>query len=243
MFTIEPETPKSQAKELEKRKQSLEEQRRYHEQYLRYKSEKDQFLRKKPYSKSRITPALKQVLRGFGVVCFLVLVFVLVISLRRNFRHGFSENQKIIKDIKISEKQINKSSCVNTKQGKYYLTDQYGMVCSKLSINPKTGCCPKLNTTKFHQFSCHSCQMEDFCCSVYEFCVSCCMDPKHYKNSKNIESQNKKNIMKKFKICKESCRTSSQSIINENVYRSKYKYCFDLLVNSKTAKNRKKKKK
>ncbi|KAJ6229941.1 e3 ubiquitin-protein ligase march6 [Anaeramoeba flamelloides] len=125
MFTIEPETPKSQAKELEKRKQSLEEQRRYHEQYLRYKSEKDQFLRKKPYSKSRITPALKQVLRGFGVVCFLVLVFVLVISLRRNFRHGFSENQKIIKDIKISEKQINKSSCANTKQGKYYLTDQY----------------------------------------------------------------------------------------------------------------------
>ncbi|KAJ3435430.1 hypothetical protein M0812_19618 [Anaeramoeba flamelloides] len=229
---------KAQTQELERRRKELEEQQSYHEHYQRYISEKDHFLRKSPYTKPRITPVFKQFLKGTGIVFFLIMTFMLLLHLRGNKKHGFSDNQRIINEIQITPKK-NEFLCVNTKQGKYLITDQHGRVCSKLEMDHSTGCCPKNDTSKFQQHTCHSCQIDEKCCKIYEFCVSCCLSPNNNNpdldnnnDNNQLNSNNNKEAIRKFHICKESCRTSSRSVINENVYRSNYKYCFDLKVKS-----------
>ncbi|XP_051537525.1 SREBP regulating gene protein-like [Myxocyprinus asiaticus] len=71
-----------------------------------------------------------------------------------------------------SSRQI--SQCRNSIQGKSFLTDELGYVCERkdLLVN---GCC-NVNAPSSSQYVCKSC-LASGCCSVYEFCVSCCLQP------------------------------------------------------------------
>lgn len=65
------------------------------------------------------------------------------------------------------------SSCRNSIQGKTLIVDDEGYVCSRIELL-NNGCC-KL-TLQSKQYDCDSC-IFDGCCSVYEYCVSCCLNP------------------------------------------------------------------
>ncbi|RXM90729.1 UPF0454 protein C12orf49-like [Acipenser ruthenus] len=71
-----------------------------------------------------------------------------------------------------SSRQINQ--CRNSIQGKVLLTDELGFVCQRedLLVN---GCC-NVNNPSTSQYLCKSCSSNG-CCGVYEYCVSCCLQP------------------------------------------------------------------
>lgn len=64
-------------------------------------------------------------------------------------------------------------NCRNSVQGKVLIVDDEGYVCPRIELL-STGCC-KL-TPLLKQYDCDSC-IDDGCCSVYEHCVSCCLNP------------------------------------------------------------------
>lgn len=71
-----------------------------------------------------------------------------------------------------SSRQI--TQCRNSIQGKTLLTDELGYVCERkdLLVN---GCC-NVNAPSTRQYICKSC-LANGCCSIYEYCVSCCLQP------------------------------------------------------------------
>ncbi len=92
--------------------------------------------------------------------------------------------------------QVTKSlmTCRNTVQGKVLVTDDkgnglivrcqftfvLGYVCKHENLDRRTGCCKE---HKKRPFSCprEYCNTTSYCCSVYEHCVACCMDPQKAK--------------------------------------------------------------
>lgn len=104
-------------------------------------------------------------------------------------------------------------------------------------------CCNEENAIKT---SCELCSSEYECCEVYEHCVSCCIQNLLSKSSlkkkdlinllnewssnqnikKDILEDYKSNINIPYDWCIIKCRTSSNSIIHQNRYRSKFKYCY-----------------
>uniref|UniRef100_A0A8C4N8E3 SREBP regulating gene protein n=1 Tax=Eptatretus burgeri TaxID=7764 RepID=A0A8C4N8E3_EPTBU len=82
------------------------------------------------------------------------------------------------------------------------------------------------------QYSCHSCQ-ENGCCSIYEFCVSCCLHPRQVYRDFVVVRPGALPlpillvISDYFELCQAKCRTSSQSVQHENMYRNpRFKYCY-----------------
>lgn len=75
-------------------------------------------------------------------------------------------------------------TCKNTKNGRHYLADTSGRVCSRQQMNFATGCCPD----SIDPYSCETCKDLDGCCSSYEHCVSCCMAPKHVPKERMAET-------------------------------------------------------
>lgn len=63
--------------------------------------------------------------------------------------------------------------CRNSIQGKTLLVDDEGYVCPRIELL-SSGCCKV--TAQSKQYDCDSC-IDDGCCSVYEYCVSCCLNP------------------------------------------------------------------
>lgn len=63
--------------------------------------------------------------------------------------------------------------CRNSIQGKLLIVDDEGYVCSRSKLLTN-GCC-KLDEQSV-QYNCDTCN-EDGCCSDYERCVSCCLNP------------------------------------------------------------------
>lgn len=72
-------------------------------------------------------------------------------------------------------------------QGKSLIVDDKGYVCTRHEVLPN-GCCsvndPKkikptstVPSIKKSRFTCETCNSQG-CCGVYEYCVSCCLDPK-----------------------------------------------------------------
>ncbi|XP_018926221.1 SREBP regulating gene protein [Cyprinus carpio] len=128
-----------------------------------------------------------------------------------------------------SSRQI--SQCRNSIQGKILLTDELGYVCERkdLLVN---GCC-NVNAPSSSQYVCKSC-LANGCCSVYEYCVSCCLQPdkqpllERFLNQAAISFQNLfTSVEDHFELCLAKCRTSSQSVQHENTYRnSQAKYCY-----------------
>lgn len=59
-------------------------------------------------------------------------------------------------------------------QGRLFVADDRGTVCPRAAFDQSTGCC-----TSGLQYTCQSCNKEDRCCSLFEHCVSCCLNPEN----------------------------------------------------------------
>jgi hypothetical protein len=97
---------------------------------------------------------------------------------------------------------------------KVYVVDDTGRVCLWQEVNYSSGCCPVTPSL----FSCNECKNN--CCSMYAYCVSCCLSPEHpaQSNYSNTDPTDK------FSYCKEVCRFRI-GVINEQ-WKSGMKYCF-----------------
>jgi hypothetical protein len=123
-----------------------------------------------------------------------------------------------------------------------FLTDEtfpfVGYVCSALSINPWSHCCP----TAGDRFSCQGCKHDLQCCNSYEYCVSCCLNPSKTKKedvlklkvAKPVTAGTYTNI---FDFCMGRCRHSSASVVHENAYASDFHHCFSVQQNSSGVKD------
>lgn len=113
--------------------------------------------------------------------------------------------------------------------GRKYNVDDNGFVCSIDYMDRNTKCCKDQR----ERYTCTTCNLYN-CCSIYEMCVSCCMNPKNKEvvesdwNAKKNE-QLYKRVKTNFEFCITRCRTSSKSVINENRYRSVFKHCYGRL--------------
>ncbi|XP_053329268.1 SREBP regulating gene protein [Spea bombifrons] len=121
--------------------------------------------------------------------------------------------------------------CRNSVQGKMLITDDLGYVCERKELLAN-GCC-NINIASTRRYSCDSC-LANGCCSVYEFCVSCCLQPnkqlllERFLNRAAKAFQNLfLAVEDHFELCLAKCRTSSQSVQHENTYRNPVaKYCY-----------------
>ncbi|XP_023369101.1 UPF0454 protein C12orf49 homolog isoform X2 [Otolemur garnettii] len=108
---------------------------------------------------------------------------------------------------------------------------QAGYVCERkdLLVN---GCC-NVNVPSTKQYCCDGC-WPNGCCSAYEYCVSCCLQPnkqlllERFLNRAAMAFQNLfMAVEDHFELCLAKCRTSSQSVQHENTYRDPIaKYCY-----------------
>ncbi|XP_014347020.1 SREBP regulating gene protein [Latimeria chalumnae] len=123
------------------------------------------------------------------------------------------------------------NQCRNSIQGKLLVTDELGFVCEwkDLLVN---GCCNS-NAPSSRLYACDSC-FPNGCCSVYEYCVSCCLQPdkqpllERFLNRAAAAFQNLFTAVEDhFELCLAKCRTSSQSVQHENTYRDPVaKHCY-----------------
>lgn len=139
------------------------------------------------------------------------------------------------------------SSCRNSVQGRVWLVDDRGLVCLRGAVHSASGCCdPADASTKLH--SCATCgrgggdndnsggDAEPHCCSGYEHCVSCCMNPdKRVLLERVIAAATGRQravfatVADHFELCLAKCRTDSHSVQHENQYRRPAaKHCYGL---------------
>lgn len=114
-----------------------------------------------------------------------------------------------------SSYQLPPGRCINTVQGRELVTDTRGQVCRRVDVLD-TGCCDPGKTLGSN--SCRSCRRDIECCTVYEFCVSCCM---------GLNAEEMLAPLNNFDRCAHLCRTSSRSLLHGNRYRnSVFRHCF-----------------
>lgn len=121
-------------------------------------------------------------------------------------------------------------SCNNTASGRWYVTDNRGLLCARDALDYTTGCC---TTGQLH--SCDTCKAEDKCCSQYEHCVSCCLKPDNHpeQHMRSIyRGRNKPETGhwgSEFEYCQAVCRTTARSTQHENAFILDRRYCFSKL--------------
>ena len=175
----------------------------------------------------------KRILACFTILIFIfVFVFICIFYLY-NKSQSIQENKDKLKATFQWKEMSNTTSrkCEHYHQGRQYLVvDDLGNIC-KINMVGKNGCCDAKFDTK--SYFCDTCN-QDGCCAEYEHCVSCCLHPNNERELRNIMKNPVKcmqHIVKKlknqFELCLAKCRTSSDSVINQKIYKnSKYKYCF-----------------
>ncbi|CAH8485016.1 unnamed protein product [Schistosoma rodhaini] len=99
---------------------------------------------------------------------------------------------------------------------------------------PYLFCCPFQNVTQ--RFFCNSCK-SNHCCSIYEHCVSCCLNPINkslWDKVQNLDANYKRHLQlatDAFEFCIAVCRTSSLTVFHENRYRNLEElYCFGIFI-------------
>lgn len=123
------------------------------------------------------------------------------------------------------------NQCRNSVQGKLLITDDLGYICERRHVLVN-GCC-NIEAPSTKLYSCDSC-LPNGCCSVYEACVSCCLQPnkqrllERFLNRAAVAFRNLfMAVEDHFELCLAKCRTSSQSVQHENTYRDPVaKYCY-----------------
>ncbi|XP_014477464.1 PREDICTED: LOW QUALITY PROTEIN: UPF0454 protein C12orf49 homolog [Dinoponera quadriceps] len=147
----------------------------------------------------------------------------------------------------LNESDASTQPCRNSIQGKALIVDERGIVCARHEVLPN-GCCrmeqkqtPKSEDTPImarrERYSCKTCNPQG-CCTIYEYCVSCCLHPgKQIKGRKDVVSakaQKEEDAVRtrirnldRFQICLAACRTSSASVRHENTYKDPFaKHCY-----------------
>ncbi|KAM9195016.1 SREBP regulating gene protein isoform 1-T3 [Dugong dugon] len=111
------------------------------------------------------------------------------------------------------------NQCRNSIQGKHLITDELvsdfsGYVCERKALLVN-GCC-NVNVPNTKQYCCDGC-LSNGCCSAYEYCVSCCLQPnkqlllERFLNRAAVAFQNLfMAVEDHFELCLAKCRTSSQ---------------------------------
>ncbi|KAG2561726.1 hypothetical protein PVAP13_8KG156000 [Panicum virgatum] len=112
--------------------------------------------------------------------------------------------------------------CRSTVQGRHLISDDNGYVCSALSINPWSHCCP----TTADRFSCQGCKHDLQCCNSYEYCVSCCLNPSKTKKEDVLKLKVAKPVTagtytNVFDFCMGRCRHSSASVVHGKCLRQR----------------------
>ncbi|XP_042895483.1 SREBP regulating gene protein [Parasteatoda tepidariorum] len=123
------------------------------------------------------------------------------------------------------------TSCRNSVQGKVLIADDKGYVCSRHDVL-SNGCC-NVDSSTTSRYNCESCH-ENGCCSIYEYCISCCLQPEKRMLLMKILGKASEtfnilfaSITDHFELCLTKCRTSSQSVQHENSYTDpKAKHCY-----------------
>jgi hypothetical protein len=119
------------------------------------------------------------------------------------------------------------NTCRNTLQGLSSITDSLGFFCPRENLDYKTGCC-----TNGERYSCQGCNLEDQCCTEYEHCVSCCLDPRHEaavlapRTKRFTRNSDGGTWPDAWEYCSGLCRTHSRSTVHENAYISTRHHCF-----------------
>ncbi|CAK1580171.1 unnamed protein product [Parnassius mnemosyne] len=157
-------------------------------------------------------------------------------------REGHSRNM-VYQDISIEQKPFvwrtlqehndtnNLITCRNSVQGKLTIVDDRGYVCRRKDLF-KTGCC-NTEAEATTRYSCETCK-DNNCCVIYEYCVSCCLDPSKRDMLELVLSKlsAEENVLFRsltddYELCLTKCRTSSHSVLHENSYRDPaHKHCF-----------------
>lgn len=128
------------------------------------------------------------------------------------------------------EGALDKGTCKNTVQGRVQITDDHGVLCQRTDLDYQTGCC-KTGT----KFACDKCTLHDKCCTEYESCVSCCLNPKFEAASlakTSLRALGKKDAGfwgTEWEYCAGKCRTHGRSLTHENAYISGRHHCFSAL--------------
>uniref|UniRef100_A0A1B0AJ45 SREBP regulating gene protein n=1 Tax=Glossina pallidipes TaxID=7398 RepID=A0A1B0AJ45_GLOPL len=122
--------------------------------------------------------------------------------------------------------------CRNSLQGKELLVDDRGFVCNREHIL-QNGCC-NVESPETLYYTCETCNNSSHCCSIYEYCVSCCLHPeKRPLLELALQAVNGRQltvfaqVLDQFELCLVKCRTNSHSVEHENRYRDgKVQYCY-----------------
>lgn len=110
-----------------------------------------------------------------------------------------------------------------------------GMVCHRKDLNPATGCCDNGTKPACNVVDGHECTSEYACCTLFETCVSCCLTVNwDLTPERQIEELRQVSGLafryakpaNLFDFCLLRCRTSSASVVHQNTFRSKWKYCY-----------------
>ena len=110
----------------------------------------------------------------------------------------------------------NNTGCRNTVQGRQLICDDKGVVCKRENVN-YDGCClqPAL---QFHCSAQPECDQSASCCSLFEYCVACCLQPankdtlaKFVRDTLISLEKLFGSIKNQFDLCLTKCRTSSLS--------------------------------
>ncbi|XP_041456805.1 SREBP regulating gene protein-like isoform X1 [Lytechinus pictus] len=140
--------------------------------------------------------------------------------------------QQIALRTRTSEKlKFNLTSCRNSRQGKIFVVDEKGYVCSWKDLLANGCCNPEAKSSSIH--NCNGCS-KNGCCVNYERCVSCCMHPEKEHVLQDMLGKAShtfrllfQSVADHFELCLTKCRTSSQSVQHENTYRDPdAKHCY-----------------
>ncbi|XP_061528768.1 SREBP regulating gene protein isoform X2 [Phycodurus eques] len=176
-----------------------------------------------------------------GVVFGLSLIYFLTSTLKQEERTIRDRTLLEVRDLErripwkvrfnLGNSSRQMGHCRNSIQGKMLLTDELGYVCERKDLL-MNGCC-NVNAPRTRRHVCKSC-LANGCCSIYEYCVSCCLRPdkrallERFLNRAAGGFQNLFTAVEDlFELCLAKCRTSSQSVQHENTYRNpQAKYCY-----------------
>ncbi|KAJ7387045.1 hypothetical protein OS493_004009 [Desmophyllum pertusum] len=162
------------------------------------------------------------------------IILIVTLSLRTSYQESYVLEAPTTEFQWINIENLTEfRACRNSIQGALLIVDERGFVCSRKDLSA-SGCChSRGESTK--RYECTDCQNNN-CCSIYEHCVSCCLNPDH-KNlleqilnfGSSVPNVISKSVSDQFELCLVKCRTSSKSVWHENSYKDKtFKHCFGL---------------
>jgi len=163
------------------------------------------------------------------------IILIVVLSLRKSYLESeISEAWPTAEFQWIDIENLTEfRACRNSIQGAVLIVDERGFVCERRDLSA-SGCCHSSGETT-RRYECTDCQNNN-CCSIYEHCVSCCLNPdnksllEHILNlGSSVPNVISKSVSDQFELCLVKCRTSSKSVWHENSYKDKrFKHCFGL---------------